>query len=138
MRLLRVGVVGYSGQKFDEEVATMMLNLAFSRLDMQYDPEHIEIVSGLTALGIPKLAYELATTLGYFTRGVACKLANDYPCFDCDMVEIIGDNWGDESEHFLSTIDVLVRVGGGKQTMAETNIAKERGIAIIEFDLDPL
>lgn len=138
MELLRIGVVGYSGQKFDEQSAIMMLDLAFSRLDLQYDPEHIEIVSGLTNLGIPKLSYELATNLGYLTRGVACKLAYDYPIFDCDVVEIIGENWGDESEHFLSTIDVLVRVGGGEQTMAETNIAKERGVAIIEFDLEPL
>ena len=138
MKLLRVGVVGYSGQKFEEKIATAMLENAFARLDYEYDPEHIEIVSGLTALGVPKLSYEVATKLGYLTRGVACKLANDYPCFDCDVVEIIGENWGDESEHFLSTIDVLVRIGGGKQTMAETNIAKERGIAIMEYDLDPL
>jgi hypothetical protein len=138
MELLRVGVVGYSGQKFNEKVAVAMLENAFARLDYEYDPEHIEIVSGLTNLGIPKLSYEVATSLGYLTRGVACALANDYPCFDCDVVEIIGENWGDESEHFLDTIDVLVRIGGGKQTMAETNIAKERGIAIIEFDLEPL
>jgi hypothetical protein len=138
MNLLRVGVVGYSGQKFDEELAMEMLSKAFERLDLQYDPEHIEIVSGLTNLGIPKLSYELATTLGYLTRGVACKLANDYECFDCDVVEIIGEKWGDESEHFLSTIDVLVRVGGGAQSMAETNIAKERGIFTMEFGLDTL
>lgn len=138
MKLLRIGVVGYSGQNFDEDEARVMLDKAFAKFDFEYDPESVEIVSGLTSLGIPKLAYELATHLGYLTRGVACKLANNYECFPCDIVEIIGDNWGDESEHFLATIDVLVRVGGGPQTMAETNIAKERGIAIMEFDLDPL
>ncbi len=49
---------------------------------------------------------------------------------------MIGDEWGDESEKFLDSIDVLVRIGGGKQSMAEVKKAKEMGIKVIEHELE--
>jgi hypothetical protein len=48
---------------------------------------------------------------------------------------IVGDNWGDESKTFLDSIDMLVRVGGGKQSLEECNEAKKQGIKVVEYDL---
>ena len=76
-------------------------------------------MSGLTNLGVPRIAYEEAIKLGLRTVGIACKQAEQYECFPCDEVILVGDNWGDESRAFLASIDVLLRVGGGKQSVAE-------------------
>ena len=55
----RVGVVGFSSQAFDEDAARDIL----ARELRSYD-EPIMVVSGLTMLGVPKLAYEIADVMG--------------------------------------------------------------------------
>lgn len=132
---MRVGVVGYSGQKFNETDATFLLGEAWGEIGIKGDSV---IVSGLTNLGIPALAYGFAADYGLKTMGIACSKAKDYECFPCDRVHIIGDNWGDESEAFLASIDYLVRIGGGKQSHAECQRAKELGIIVIEKELEAL
>jgi hypothetical protein len=113
---MKVGVVGYSAQKFDEELAKKLIFSGLEKIGI----DKIEcIVSGLTNLGIPKIAYEIATELGLKTVGIACNLAKDYDLFPVDVKILKGDNWGDESETFLNYIDVLVKVGGGKQSEEE-------------------
>ena len=129
----KIGVVGYSGQGFDLVLATAFLADGLSKASEYV--ENIELVSGLTDVGIPALAYKLANIYGWETAGVACAKAKNYPCYDCDRVEIIGDNWGDESKAFLSQINALVRVGGGKQSIAETAKAKALGIPVYEYEL---
>jgi len=47
----------------------------------------------------------------------------------------VGQAWGDESPTFLNSIDVLVRVGGGKQALRETAAMKASGQPVIEYDL---
>jgi hypothetical protein len=132
----RIGVVGYSAQKFDIEEARGILTQAFGLLST--GNQKVEIVSGLTNLGIPGLAYEIATSLGFFTRGVAPECAKEYDLYPVDTVEYVGQTWGDESAYFLSSIDVLIRVGGGKQSHSEVQQAKKRGLAVMEFDLPAL
>ena len=113
---MKIGVIGYSAQKFDEEQGKKLILRGLSDLGVQgYDI----IVSGLTNLGIPKLAYEIATEWGMRTVGISCKLAKDHDCFSVDEEIIVGDNWGDESETFLNYIDALIKVGGGKQSEEE-------------------
>lgn len=134
MSELRIGVVGYSATEFDEAKAKnkleeMLLDIAESTT------ESVTIVSGLTALGVPKLAYQIADSHGWKTAGIACSKAEEFDCYPVDEREIVGSDWGDESETFLSSIDMLVRVGGGEQTKAETAEAKGRGIEIRETDI---
>jgi hypothetical protein len=133
---LRIGIVGYSTTEFDEERAKFILDAAIAYVRIERDVEQIEIVSGLTNIGIPKLAYELAEKYGYPTRGIACSKATDYACFPCDHVHIVGQEWGEESTMFLTSIDFLIRIGGGVQSHAETVEAIRLGIPILEFDLD--
>lgn len=134
--MVRIGVVGYSAGKFDERKARMLLDMALSYISDQQGP--VEIVSGLTNIGIPKLAYQWAAVHNYKTVGVACSKAEEYECYPVDRKIIVGDNWGDESETFLEMIDCLVRVGGGKQSMEEAEkfkAMKPMG-SIIELELE--
>ena len=130
MSKIRVGVVGYSAKKFDKEKARAMIEKTLDLLK-----EDIEIVSGLTYLGVPAIAYDIAKERGLRTVGVACPKAEEYECFPVDERVIEGKDWGDESEKFLSMIDVMIKVGGGAQSVAEAKKAREMGLTVIEYDL---
>ena len=132
---LHVGVVGYSSQSFDQRTALLLIQKAFDSLDQTVD---VAIISGLTQLGVPALAYEESVRRGWQTVGVACKKAFQYPCFPVDDRIIVGDNWGDESSTFLNTIDVLIRIGGGTQSHLEARLAKSQGKCVMEFELPAL
>ena len=122
-RTFRIGVIGYSAQAFDENDARLILRRA---LEGHALAGRCEVVSGLTNLGVPRIAYEEAVKLGLRTVGIACKKATEHECFPCDEVVIIGEEWGDESPTFLASIDVLIRVGGGKQSASEAFTGPKR------------
>lgn len=132
---LRVGVVGYSNQQFNHNNALSVLQHSFDYLSQA---TNVEVVSGLTHKGIPELAYEEAVKRGWRTVGVACIKAFEYPCFPVDERIIVGINWGDESTTFLKMIDVLIRIGGGKQSHHEAYLARFQGKYVMEFDLPAL
>lgn len=136
---LKIGVVGFSGGKFNEVIALVHLKRAFDAIyNSHSDYAEFIVVSGYTAMGIPLLAYEEARSRGWKTKGIACSKAKENEVFPCDEVIIFGEEWGDESSIFLNDIDILVRVGGGKQSMEETAQAYEKQIPVIEFDLKKL
>ena len=130
-----IGVVGFSDQKFDEEVAKEKISKAFDMLEIVFATKQFVIISGLTNLGIPKLAYEEAVKRDWKTVGIACSQANDYELFPVDETKIVGDEWGDESETFLNSIEVLLRFGGGDQSLEEVKQAKEMDIAVYEYSI---
>ena len=132
--MLRIGIVGYSAQKFNEEKARAIISKIFDDLEEQYG-DNIVVVSGLTAIGIPKLAYEEAKRRGWKTVGIACRKAYEYERFPVDEEIIVGENWGDESETFINNVDILIRIGGGTQSRKETEMAKKSGKEVIEFEL---
>lgn len=135
-KYFKIGVVGYSDKKFDIKKAKKFIKEGFDELEKKH--KNIEIVSGLTNLGIPKLAYEEAVNRGYRTVGIACKKSKDFECFNCDEEIIIGDEWGDESDKFINYIDVLLRIGGGKQSKKETKMVKDMGKKVVEFELEEI
>lgn len=61
-----------------------------------------ELVSGLTNMGIPKLAYEIADKKGWTTVGFSAEEAKEYECYDVDKEIIVGKKFGDESEEFIT------------------------------------
>lgn len=143
---MKIGVVGYSAGTFDIDKANKLLLLGFEYVDAVYDDgsfdQQIEIVSGLTNIGIPALAYKLANAFGLpdspcLTVGIACSKAKEYECFPVDKEIIIGDEWGSESEAFIKYIDCLIRVGGGKQSIAEVASFRKLkpGAPVIEMEL---
>jgi len=135
MNELYIGVVGYSGQAFDNEKAKGLLQQAYDIIDQTYTGQKI-VVSGLTDQGIPALAYRHAVERDWKTVGIACADACNYDCFPVDEQIIVGENWGDESERFLSSIDVLVRVGGGQQSIRETAEFMKTGKPVYEYNLE--
>jgi hypothetical protein len=135
--MINVGVVGYSGGKFNEDIAKALLAIALDVVEENHEDKEYALVSGLTDLGIPALAYRAASKRGWKTVGIACAEADEYDCYDVDEKIIEGENWGDESETFLNKLDVFVRIGGGKQSMEETEAAKAKKSikAVYEYDL---
>lgn len=133
----KIGVTGYSSKPFDKDLGKALLLIAFKVVGAnEMDKNEVKVVSGLTDLGIPALAYQIAKENGWKTKGIACPKAEEYAKFPCDEVEIIGKDWGDESDTFLADIDVLIRVGGGVQALAEAKKAKEvLKIPVYEYDL---
>jgi len=133
--MLKIGVVGYSDKKFDKEKARMLLTEAIDEA-IKNTQEEIAIVSGLTDIGIPAIAYRIAQERKYFTVGIACEKAYDFKLFKVDEEIIVGKDWGEESPTFLKYIDCLIRIGGGEQSLKETALAKRIGISVIEKELE--
>ena len=132
---MKLGLVGYCQDNFDENIAGALLALAFIIVEQQYKTEDIIFVSGLTNTGILKIGYKMAEENGWKTVGIACEKYKENPCFNVDEKIIVGEDWGDESETFLNYVDVIIRVGGGKQSMKEIEEAKKMGIKVYEYDL---
>lgn len=137
---MKLGIVGYSSGTFDENEASRLILLGILHAEMSSGKMVTHIVSGLTDQGVPGLAYHLALDPDngeMTTVGIACSKAFDYPCFPVDDEIIVGKDWGDESDTFLRYIDALVRVGGGKQSLAETKKFRKMkpNAPIIEFEL---
>ncbi|MNB98632.1 hypothetical protein D3C75_458880 [compost metagenome] len=128
-----IGFVGYSSSKFNEQEAIKIIDDIFKDLN-----EKDIIVSGGTSLGIPKLVYEKAKKLNMKTIGIMCKKGFEYDVFPVDQLIVTGVNWGDESEEFLSSIEVLYKIGGGNQSIEEAKKARKMGIDVHEFNLNEI
>lgn len=124
---LKIGVVGFSRNQFNQKDADKKLRQFIAQIIDNKDVQHIEIVSGLTNMGVPRLAYLLADELGITTVGFSASQAfrvraGIYPV---KKQIIVGQKFGDESAEFIKYIDVLVRIGGGKQSRHETELFKQ-------------
>lgn len=137
--IFRIGVVGYSAQKFEKEKANKLLVKGLNKLaSSAIDDAEIHLVSGLTDLGIPALAYRLAAYAHWPTVGIACARAEEYDCFPVDRKVIVGKEWGEESDTFLAEIDCLLRVGGGKQSIEEARKFQDLNpeAIVLEYELE--
>lgn len=130
----KIGVMGYSSQKFDEEKALKVLRTYFS-----YLPADTEIVSGFTDLGIPGLAYKVAREFGFYCTGIASIKAKNYDCFPVDTLIMDDDwvNWGDESLAFLDYCDSFLKIGGGQQSKQEAELALFMDKMVLSYELEP-
>lgn len=139
MKTVRVGVIGYSGQKFDTIKAWGLLQKGFTQIKSDMNADKLMVISGLTDMGIPSLSYYIARQNNWNIGGVAPEAAFEYKWFpmsnDGDELVISGIDWGDESPKFLDSVDVLLRIGGGVQSLYETQLANKRGIKVYEYEL---
>ena len=121
---LKIGVVGFSRNQFDQNRARSLLRNHLEQLRDKHGERAIEIVSGYTAQGVPLIAYELAQELGMLTVGFSAKQALRVRAgvFACDKEIIVGERFGDESEAFVKYIDGLIRIGGGPQSRREVTM----------------
>jgi len=123
----KIGVVGFSGKPFDINSATEKLRSILGRLNTKFNDGDIELVSGYTNIGIPKIAYEIADELGMITVGISAKEALNVDCglYPVKKKIIVGDHFGDESDTFIEYIDILIRIGGGNQSLHEVKLFKQ-------------
>lgn len=139
MQEIRVGVVGYCPPtKFDENEARRMIRDAYDKVAQMFKGQKIVIVSGLTNVGVLKIAYEETIPRGWRTMGIACGRALEHELYPVDEKVIVGKEWGDESLAFVSAIDAIVRIGIGKQSIEETELVKSKGLPAFEYDLPML
>ncbi|MFT3736843.1 MAG: hypothetical protein QM776_17835 [Rhodocyclaceae bacterium] len=129
---LRIGVVGFSQPEFDHDLARSLLEAAICKAIAQFGHDglasEIEVVSGLTSMGVPLIAYQLARARGFRTVGISAKQALRVKAgvFAVDACLIEGEAFGDESSLFVSYIDCLIRVGGGPQSHKEVSMFRQR------------
>ena len=123
---MKIGVVGFSRSQFDKKMAILKLRNILEVLITGKDASTIEIISGYTNMGVPRIAYRLADDLGLKTVGFSAKQAlrvraGVYPVKE---VILVGERFGEESQQFIEYIDVLVRIGGGPQSRKEVALFK--------------
>jgi len=148
---LRLGVVGYCPPtRFDEDKALEYLVDGYNRVSADFPGRHITVVSGLTNVGVLRLAYEEAVRRGWKTAGVASEKAMSFPWFPTDEAPIVvGSGWGDESDIFIygnrwrghpheHGLDAIVRIGIGEQSIRECDAMKAMGKKAYGYDLPPL
>lgn len=117
--IIRIGVVGYSDEDYipNDLIAKKKIASGLGYFDLK--DKEVHIVSGLTNMGIPRLAYELARDKGYKTVGITAEEAKKYELFPVDETFFVGEKFGDESDFFLKYINGLIKVGGGPQSKKE-------------------
>lgn len=131
---MRIGVVGFLEQSSDaEKKAGEIIRKVFDDIKKEYGD--VVVVTGLIPIGISLLAYLEAKERGWRTVGIAPEKAEYFDQLPVDEKIIAGTEWGDEAEFFLSMIDMLIVIGGSKYLHKEIQMAKEKGIKVIEFDL---
>ena len=124
---IKIGVVGFSRNQFDKKAAASFLRKYLTQLTSGKDKKQVEVVSGYTNSGVPRIAYQIADEMGLSTVGYSAKQAlrvrsGVYPV---KKKILVGNRFGDESEKFVRYIDVLVRIGGGQQSRHEVELFRE-------------
>lgn len=128
MTPFRIGVVGFSRSQFDHDAARVCLASSLDHMIALTAGRPLEIVSGLTNQGVPKLAYELAVARGIRTVGISARQALRVRSgvFAVDERILVGQRFGDESAAFIAYIDALIRIGGGPQSRHEAELFREK------------
>jgi len=123
-KIIKYGVVGFSKHSFDKKSAYKILDEELKNISLKYPESIIEIVSGYTNTGIPKIAYEISDKYGFVTVGFSAEQALNVRSGVHQVAKVIlrGKKFGYESEEFINYIDHLIRVGGGPQSRMETKM----------------
>ena len=125
--MFKIGVVGYTSGQFDKVLVRNELNELISMLERYYaGGQDVAVVSGLSNVGVPALAYEVAKNKDLITVGIACARASEYEAFPVNIKIIEGTEWGDESARFVSYIDALICFGDGEQSLQEVDMFREQ------------
>ena len=141
---MNIGFIGYSGKPFDKEKAQKIIDEILMKEGIgEYftagtdKSRDVSIISGATDLGIPGMVYHTAEKYNFKIVGVMCKRGydKDNTLYPCDEIYAVGENWGDESELFISKIDRLYKIGGGEQSDKEKKMAEAAGLPVFEYKL---
>ncbi|MDQ3008844.1 MAG: hypothetical protein M3Q81_04595 [bacterium] len=140
----RVGVIGFSKQLFDTELAEAAIVAEIIKVTKEFPDLELVIVSGYTNMGVPEIAHELANRYGLRTVGIACSKAlsgfkaREFDLCKVDYSIIVGDEWGKESPTLFRYCHQFIRVGGGNQAHEEAAAIKAINKPITEYNLPAL
>ncbi len=125
---MKIGVVGFSRNQFDQKAARTKLKMHLEIILSTHLASELELVSGYTNMGVPRIAYQIADELGITTTGFSAKQALRVRAglYPVDKKIIVGERFGDESEAFVAYIDLLIRIGGGPQSRHEAHLFRQR------------
>jgi hypothetical protein len=109
LELLSAVRIGITGEISETQIpeAKRVLSRALGRL---YGSS-IEIVAKLVDRGVSRAAYEVAQELEFRTAGVAPRVALDETCSLVDRREIVGEDWGQETETFINQVSIIICLG---------------------------
>jgi hypothetical protein len=87
-----------------------LIDAVFDKIENEFcnTSELVNIITGATNLGIPKMVYDKANEenirLGkrFNLVGVMAKEGYEYELYPCDIIYAYGKNFGDESKEFIS------------------------------------
>lgn len=140
-------MIGFSTKEFDENFAFKELKRSINTVmaERKLSVDCCELVSGLTNIGIPRLAYKLAKDIGMHTVGLIAReaISCGVELYPVSKQIIVGDIFGDESKVFVEYIDVLIRIGGDLQSLNEVNLFINKlkrksqcaGLSLYQMDL---
>ena len=142
-----IGVVGYCPpSKYDKDEAERLLREALEEALAVFAPNGtIKLAGGWSDVGIHGMAYHIGKhEFGWYTIGYASSLVKieaeggEYKLFPVDEEHLIGLSWGDESEDFVASLDLIIRIGGGPQSHRECAAMIDAGKPVITRELPKL
>ncbi|HCT84244.1 MAG: hypothetical protein DKM50_05480 [Candidatus Margulisiibacteriota bacterium] len=123
---IRVGFAGNTGRKTDLGLHNQILSGLIDNIRPSFFTQ-MEAVSGMTNVGGVRAYYEMAKENNISRSGIMSSKGIGYKLADCDNMVVWGNEWGSESNIFLSSSDVLLVLGGGDQTAKEAEKALVSG-----------
>lgn len=132
----RIGVSGYIFFQFDTEKVKLGIAKIFNLLARKYIKRKIEVISKLVDKGVPALAYREAAKRNWKKIGIAPANAKKYSCYPVDEEIIEGTDWMDESQRFIDSIDLFIKIGDDPIALYELDQIKswEKDIEIVELN----
>ncbi|MFT4977926.1 MAG: hypothetical protein ACI8S6_003833 [Myxococcota bacterium] len=125
-----LGVVGSSGGMPHPPPEAEAALSALLREASEAHGERLWVVSGATDVGVPGLTHRLCRAAGIQTAGLTAAQGLEYSLAPLDMLIVVGERFGDESDDLLALCDALIILGGGPQAEREARGALEVGIPV--------
>jgi hypothetical protein len=125
-----VGIVGSIATKYTQEAYETI----FALLDQILPPNvKLALATGFTDIGINRIAHRWAWERGIPVIGVACDKCWEHPVWIVHHKIIVGKEWGEESERFVSILNALVQFSETPQANKEAEMALTKGIKVVNL-----
>lgn len=135
--LYKIGVVGFLDEdKIHPDTTKLLEKLVNQLCEMDVSKTSFCFVGGYTNIGINRILYNCCKANGVLIGAICSGKHKEYECWpNVDYLEVVGYEWGDESETFVNSVDMIIRIDGGAQSHSEILMAKEKDMVTEEFDL---
>jgi len=129
---VKIGITGNLDYEINKEDLKTIYQ-ALQNIEEDFQGFKKSLISNGLNTGIFGAAYDIARKLGWSVGAITCSKINDMEKYEVDSNYIIGEEWGDEDDMFLSNIDGLYKFGDDEQSAIKAKKAKEMGIPVREI-----